>query len=81
MRDHDLELRLVHGYADARTRARMRRSVRDLPVFGLERPSFRAVCSAFREWKATKRRRRPRINTWMASSRALRTDDTPILCL
>lgn len=78
----ELVVELVHDYADAFTRARLRRVVRDLPLHK-ERPwgvDVRRAHAAFARWARYRRPvRRTYRNSWRASARARRTDDTPIL--
>lgn len=87
--DASLLLFLIHHASDVATRVKIRTLTRDshasMPVFGLDAPSYRCVRDSFRDWKgslhaAGKKARGKRCsNSWARVSRALRTDDTPIL--
>ena len=77
MIDGELVLERVHDYSDVYTRARLRRVVRHLPE--PEPWGVRHVHAAFKTWTRHRRPlRRSYRNSW-CTSRARRTDETPIL--
>ena len=69
----------VHEYADARTRARLRRVWRDLRVFGLDGAMPPPARRAFAAWRRAAAPRAPRVmrNSWFRRRR--RTDETPVM--